>query len=286
MTDEIFPTERRCREQGAAAGGAAAGNAAKDATAGATLVAVLLSLVVLVSAANVALLVQRNWPVLEPRLNPPLTRVEVEGGSSLLSPAELEAALAPFAGTGFFQLDLELARQRVESLRWVASAAVGRRWPDTLHLRLVEERVIAHWGDDALITQGGEVIPWNRSVATASLPLLSGPADSHFQVMRQYQRFNQILYPFGLRLSGLSTSPRRSWRLQIDGMTEVVLGSDDLVDRLQRYVHFRQGLAEAEQQRHAIVDLRYGSQLSVRLRSAETITHQVALAGTGEALRR
>jgi len=243
---------------------------AAEARRGPILVRMLALLVVATSAASAALLTWRHWNDLEPRFNPPLTRVELEGELRHLSTNEIRSVLEPYAGKGFFDLDLDRARAQVESLQWVEAAAIGRRWPDTLTVRITEETVIARWGENQLITQRGNVISLDFTEIDRSLPRLSGPPDSHFEVMRQYQRLNQILYPAGLRLSGLSASPRRSWRLQLNGVTEVVLGSEDLVNRLQRYVDFYRRQPEHERLLHEVADLRYGSQFSIRLREADS----------------
>lgn len=230
----------------------------------------LLLLLLATSGASAILLTWRHWNELETRFNPSLIRIELEGELRRLSPEEIRTVLAPYAGQGFFDLDLDRAREQVESLQWVESAAVGRRWPDTLSVRITEETVIARWGENQLITQRGRIISPAIAETDQSLPLLGGPPDSHFDVMRQYQRLNQILYPAGLRLSGLNASPRRSWRLQLNGVTEVVLGSEDLVNRLQRYVDFYRRQPEHERLRHEVADLRYGSQFSIRLRETDS----------------
>lgn len=230
----------------------------------------LLLLLAVTSGASAVLLTWRHWNELAPRFNPPLTRIELEGELRRLPAEEIRTVLAPYAGQGFFDFNLDRAREQVESLQWVESAAVGRRWPDTLSVRVNEETVIARWGENQLITQRGRIISPAIAEIDPSLPLLGGPPDSHFDVMRQYQRLNQILYPAGLRLSGLSASPRRSWRLQLNGGVEVVLGSEDLVNRLQRYVDFYRRLPEHERLRHEVADLRYGSQFSIRLREADS----------------
>lgn len=230
----------------------------------------LFLLLLATSGASATLLTWRHWNEFETRFNPPLTRIELDGELRRLSPEEIRTVLAPYAGKGFFELELDRVREQVESLQWVAAAAVGRRWPDTLTVRIVEETVIARWDENRLITQRGRIISPDIAENDQSLPRLSGPPDSQFEVMRQYQRLNQILYPAGLSLSGLSASPRRSWRLQLNGVTEVVLGSEDLVNRLQRYVDFYRRLPERERLRHEVADLRYGSQFSIRLRDADS----------------
>ncbi len=255
------------------------GRAGSAATPGGVrFVRALLALLLAACLAGVGITLWLRWGELSPTLNPVLTRVRIHGELQHLAGDDIRAQLAPFAGTGFFALDLRQVRERVESLQWVESAAVGRRWPDTLTVDITEATVIARWGADRLITQRGEMVEAGAGAIDAALPLLGGPPGSQFEVMRQYQRLNQILYPAGLRLSGLSTSPRRSWRLQLNGVTEVFLGGEDLVNRLQRYVDFRQRQPESERLRHEVVDLRYGSRFSIRLRKPE--------AGAGELARR
>jgi len=253
---------------------------------GVRFVRALLALLLAACLAGAGITLWLRWSELSPTFNPSLTRVRIHGELQHLAGDDIRAKLAPFAGTGFFALDLRQVREQVESLQWVESAAVGRRWPDTLTVDITEATVIARWGADRLITQRGEMIEIDAATLDAihdggrdaGLPLLGGPPDSQFEVMRQYQRLNQILYPAGLRLSGLSTGPRRSWRLQLNGVTEVVLGGEDIVNRLQRYVDFHQRQPKSERLRHQIVDLRYGSRFSIRLREAE--------AGAGELARR
>ncbi len=235
-------------------------------------------LLLTISLLGAGLFAWRHWDALEPRLNPPLSRVEIHGELRHLEESEIRAVLAPYAGVGFFELDLGKLRKQLENLQWVASASAGRRWPDTLGVRISEETVIARWGEDRLITQRGRLIALDSAAIDTALPRLDGPPDSQFEVMRQYLRLNQILYPAGLRLSGLHASPRQSWRLQLNGVTEVVLGGEDLVKRLQRYVDFYLSRPEAERLRHEVADLRYGSRFSVRMREAES--------GAGEIARR
>ncbi len=234
-----------------------------------SLTRLLILLVLALTTASAVLLVRRHGAVIESYLNPPIAKVEIDGEWLRLTAAEFQPILAEYVGTGFFNLDLDEVGARLEGLRWVETAVVGRRWPDTLSARITEQNIIARWGDSQLITQRGEVVESENYEVHANLPLLRGPPDSHYEVMRQYQRFNQILYPQGLRLSGLSASPRQSWRLQLNGNTEVMLGGEDLMDRLRRYVDFYRAQSEAEQNRHELADLRYGSQFSIRLRAAD-----------------
>ena len=69
------------------------------------------------------------------------------------------------------------ARSRLEQLPWVRRAAVERRLPGVIYVRLVEYTPFALWqnaGEVVVIDPSGTVIPGARADAFASLPLLVG----------------------------------------------------------------------------------------------------------------
>ncbi|MBW7851154.1 MAG: FtsQ-type POTRA domain-containing protein [Rhodospirillales bacterium] len=71
------------------------------------------------------------------------------------------AALQIERGDPILAIDLDDAKERIEHLAWVKSAAIERRLPDILHLRIVEREPIALWqhgGRFTLIDRGGHPI--------------------------------------------------------------------------------------------------------------------------------
>jgi len=82
-------------------------------------------------------------------------------GRTETSQEEILKALAIRGGEPILGVDAEAARARVEALPWVRSAAVERRLPDTIRVRIVERRAMAWWQKDGklvLIDRGGEPI--------------------------------------------------------------------------------------------------------------------------------
>jgi cell division protein FtsQ len=77
------------------------------------------------------------------------------------SQAEILAAVGVRGGEAILAIDPDAARTRVEALPWVRSAAVERRLPDTIRVRIVERRAVAWWQKDGkmvLIDRTGEPI--------------------------------------------------------------------------------------------------------------------------------
>ena len=81
----------------------------------------------------------------------PLSKLRVQGELARVQPAQLQAAVLPYARRGFFAVRLEEAKRAVEQLPWVERAEVRKRWPDVLEVRITEHKPFARWGKDRLL---------------------------------------------------------------------------------------------------------------------------------------
>ncbi|GJM12450.1 MAG: hypothetical protein DHS20C12_08530 [Pseudohongiella sp.] len=172
--------------------------------------------------------------------------------------------LAPFMGNGFFEFDVSEAKSALEAHPWIFQASVTRIWPDTLSLHLTEQVAIARWGEKELLNQYGELFQPDSLNESNTLPLLTGPADSQEKVMLQYQKLNQILFPAGLRLSGLSLSKRGSWDYLLNEKIQVAAGRDEVFEKTQRFIDFYVSQPIETASKFQTIDLRYGNGIAVR----------------------
>lgn len=76
-----------------------------------------------------------------------VSQVQVVGGE-MTGVGGLEAAAGIHKGERMFDIDLAAARQRLEALPWVRSARVGRSWPRTVRIVVVERRPLARIADE------------------------------------------------------------------------------------------------------------------------------------------
>src|SRR5215471_10347159 len=98
------------------------------------------------------------------RLGLVVTDIKVEGRETTDRETIL-AALGAGPGTPILAMSPRRAKGQLETLPWVRSAVVERRFPDTLYVRLVERKPLALWqhsGKIELIDQEGGVIPVSR----------------------------------------------------------------------------------------------------------------------------
>ncbi|MDA0280717.1 MAG: cell division protein FtsQ/DivIB [Proteobacteria bacterium] len=197
-------------------------------------------------------------------LNRPVSKVRIENQWQRISEAEVSRVLSPFMGNGFFDFDVVEAKQELELHPWILQASVTRIWPDTLSLHLTEQVAIARWGNEQLLNQYGELFQPESLLELRSLPLLTGPEDSQETVMLQYQKLNQILFPAGLRLSGLSLSKRGSWDYFLNEKMQVAAGRDEVFEKTQRFIDFYLMQPFQKSSQFLSIDLRYTNGIAVR----------------------
>ncbi|MBL4573564.1 MAG: cell division protein FtsQ/DivIB [Gammaproteobacteria bacterium] len=212
----------------------------------------------------VALVTVQNRADISEFLNRSISKVRIENQWQRISEAEVGKVLAPFMGNGFFDFDVLEAKEALELHPWILKASVTRVWPGTLSLHLTEQVAIARWGNEQLLNQYGDIFQPERLLELNSLPLLTGPKDSQEVVMLQYQKLNQILFPAGLRLSGLGLSKRGSWDYLLNEQMQVAAGRDDVFEKTQRFIDFYLLQPFEKSSQFLSIDLRYGNGIAVR----------------------
>lgn len=200
-------------------------------------------------------------------LNRPVAEVSVEGTFRYLSRGRIEHLLSAQLGEGFLQLDLAAIKAALEAEPWVNRAALTRRWPDVLQVRIIEEEPIARWGDVGFLDRGGDIIAVDDQSALGHLPLLAGPDADAATMMERYQDLAQLLRQRGLTIQSLRSDRKNAWRLTLDDGVTLVIGRDQVLEKMQRFatVYDRQlseRWHEVEQ-----VDLRYHNGVAVAWRT-------------------
>ncbi|MFD0775226.1 cell division protein FtsQ/DivIB [Streptomonospora algeriensis] len=121
----------------------------------------------------VAVLTVVVWVLLGSRLLV-VRQVEVTG-TSRLEPGRVAAAVDVATGTPLVRVDTDAARSRAEELRMVKSAEVGRSWPATLRVEVVERTPIlaVRAGDGFRLIDGDGVRIADTGKRPDNYPLIS-----------------------------------------------------------------------------------------------------------------
>lgn len=164
---------------------------------------------------------------------------------------------------GFLRADLQRIRAQLEELPWIYQATVQRRWPNALEIHVIEQLPIARWGESDFLNHEGEVFRSGSSKEWQALPRLRGPEGSAQALVAGYQRIVEILRPLHLAIAQLTVDERGQVDVVLEGGMQLLLGSEDFLERMHRFVAIYRtelGARAAEVER---VDLRYETGIAV-----------------------
>ena len=166
----------------------------------------------------------------------PVRWLEINGAFERVSAEQVRASLVPLAVGSFFTVDLESIRSAAYRQPWVAEVTVQKTWPDTVKVQVTEFTPVAHWTGGTLISNSGQSFQVPGAAEIQGLPWLEGPEPQLDVVFETWQQFNNELLPLGLEIELIRLDPRGAWFLEMTNNTEVQIGREDALLRLQRLV--------------------------------------------------
>jgi len=192
-----------------------------------------------------------------------LKQVQVESNFEHISRAEVRQLVAPYAGQSFFDLDVEGLKQRLYQQPWVRQATVRRQWPDGLYIKLYEQQPVARWGERGLINNDGGLF-FPEGELPAGIPRLDGVQHSEHLLLTRMRDVGELLQPLKLKIVAMSLDERRAWSIELDNGLRLMLGREQDMQRIQRFVAFYPTLLAARLAEVGVVDLRYPNGIVLR----------------------
>lgn len=200
-------------------------------------------------------LVNLGWKPL--KTFPPIEYVRVEGPLWYLGGENFRQSLLPLVSTGWFAVDTAKVERSALEFAWVDAVQVTRVWPNTVVMRVTEQRPIARWGEDGLLNVRGErFVPPNAASFTA-LPHLIGPPGQEKPMLAQMQALNARLASRSSRIARLGLSKRLAWTARLDDGLEIEFGKQDPLAALEHLLALLPKLGEERLVALRKVDLRY-----------------------------
>jgi cell division protein FtsQ len=151
--------------------------------------------------------------------------------------AAVMAAIQVKSGDPIMKFDPEVARAGLECLRWVATATVERRLPNTVFVKLDERRPMALWQRDgklALIDRDGEVLT-ERELGRYNnlLQIIGADAPKHAQELLGHLGTVPTLFQ---RVNSATRIGGRRWDLRLTNGVVIRLPESDIGGALHHLV--------------------------------------------------
>lgn len=208
----------------------------------------------------------RSYSWLKDEQKLPVQHIVISGDRQFVDDMKLKAAVRQALPGSFFDLDVDIAHQVIESRPWVYSASVRKEWPNTLRVYVKEQQAVARWNDDLLLNTHGGSFQAFLPQSEDNLPLLYGPGGSEQTALQGYRAMQTLLGQQGLLIEQMLLSERFAWRLTLVGGLTLNLGRTEFIDRVQRFVDLYPLLINNERYLE-YVDLRYDTGMAVGWKS-------------------
>jgi cell division protein FtsQ len=201
-------------------------------------------------------------------LDRPIQVISMDGSFQRVSPGDIEKAVAPYTRSGFMSADLDRIQRAVEAVAWVDHARVRRRFPNGLHVTVVEETAAARWGESGLLNVRGELFVREATHVPAELPRLSGPEGTESQVAQRYLATTGRMLEAGMRIAAMRLDERGAWEIDLDSGVTVRLGRRQVDERLDRFIRTASQVIAHRLNDITYVDMRYSNGFAVGWRGA------------------
>ena len=193
----------------------------------------------------------------------PFTTVEIIGDLHYQSKRELYDVMMPELNSGFFKLNVTRLHTKIIQLPWIHSATIRRVWPGKLVVTLDEHIPLAMWNSFGLINEKGDVFSPKTTTFPSDLPKFVAPDGKQMTVLQEFYKFGKILSPLALTITKIELAPRGAWYLSLTNGIDVILGTDEVEERMQRFVQSYNQVLSEQATHIAYVDLRYANGMAV-----------------------
>lgn len=200
-------------------------------------------------------------------LDRPIRHLSIDGSFQRVSPGQVEQAAAPYLKAGFMSADLDGVQRAVEGIAWVDHARVQRRWPNSVHVTIVEQVAAARWGESGLLNARGELFVRTATHVPPELPRLSGPEGSEGEVARRYLSAQGKMLEAGMRIAAVRMDERGAWEFDLDNGLTIRLGRSQVDERLDRFIRTASMVVSRRANEIAYVDMRYSNGFTIGWRT-------------------
>ncbi|MEI6144836.1 MAG: cell division protein FtsQ/DivIB [Methylococcales bacterium] len=196
----------------------------------------------------------------------PIKYVRTEGEFQYLSKDEVKGILQPLVMASFFDADMQAIHTAVSTLPWVDAVTVKRVWPDAIDIKVHEKQPFARWGKEALITESGVIFSPKTNVPIQNLIIMTGPELEQVKVLEIMKGIKTALADQSMELAEFHVSDRWAWKIKLVTGMEILLGQDEQLKKLKRFLKTLTVLSQGQVDAMAVVDLRYPNGYAVSWR--------------------
>lgn len=213
-----------------------------------------------------------------PYLNPEIKQVVVKGELVRLDKTLLLDRVREQVDSGLMMLDMASLQAELQSIPWAKNIYLVKQFPNTLELRVTEERALAQWNNSGYISFEGDFIESALFSDLSHLPQLSsertGITNRHDQMsnemaasiaMALYHRLSSVVLAEGRQIRTLHESMIGGWTMTWDNGLSIDLGRQDHLIRTKHAMATWQRLSDQVKENLDYIDARYENGVAIKM---------------------
>jgi cell division protein FtsQ len=177
---------------------------------------------------------------------------------------EVQSLIMPALDRGFFGVDVDFIRDRLQQLSWVGNIFIRRHWPDRIEVAIVEKEAVAKWNHVGLLSSAGDIFTPSKESYPKDIPDFLAPEGTQVQILQYYQAINRILLPLHAKISYLELTPYATWKVRMNNGLLLLVGNRQLLTELNHFVKVYPKIIGAREHDVESVDLRYSNGVAIR----------------------
>lgn len=193
----------------------------------------------------------------------PVNKIHALGAFNMVNETMLREVVAKTVTGGYFTVNVDEVKHAVEEIPWVYQANVSRVWPDTISINVTEQSALAYWATGGIVNQHGTLFKPTETNKSLSLPVFDAPLGMERNMTEFYLMARDIVEPLGLIITHLHMDSRRAYRLTLSNGIDVLLGRENMQDRLKRFARVYQKVLATRAEDIERIDTRYSNGLAV-----------------------
>ncbi|MFA9421053.1 MAG: cell division protein FtsQ/DivIB [Gammaproteobacteria bacterium] len=192
----------------------------------------------------------------------PIKTIQLAGSFQNIDEDKVASSLQQFIGEGFFSLDINRVQKTLGDKPWVEAVSIRRIWPDRLRIIIVENKPVARWDSDHLISDKAVVFR-AQTKDFAQLPEVYSASDSASQILRLYYELETRFGTMNEAVAVLRKDSRGALDIELENGLKVKLGRDDIERKIARFVAIYPQHIYPRRDQIQQLDLRYSNGFAV-----------------------
>ena len=200
-------------------------------------------------------------------INQKITEVKYPNEIKRVSLDDLGAISSKIYNKGFLQISLSQLKEEIETVNWVKSASLQRRWPNQVNIYIEEEQVIGRWNNQSIMNSKGVLFILNQQTMPDGLLEFYGPDGHEEIVFQKYLLLREELAIRGILIERMTLDFKGSLSIKIRPGITIRFGKENITERFHRFLMIWDESLLDNLTLIEYIDLRYTEGFSVKKRN-------------------